>query len=164
MSLLAEVIVEEWLNRQGYFTIRGIKVGSGEIDLLAIKPDDRGLIERRHIEVQASFKPMGYIVTGRAKRLTEAELHEHTKAWVHKKYLKPDKADLFTSLGGEWSKELVYLNTAHPEEIEAIRECGIKIIRLADIVQELREDSALIKSAAGKDLLELVHLSYSASE
>lgn len=26
MALLAEEIVEEWLNRQGYFTIRGIKM------------------------------------------------------------------------------------------------------------------------------------------
>jgi hypothetical protein len=32
MALLAEEIVEEWLNRQGYFTIRGIKKGVHEID------------------------------------------------------------------------------------------------------------------------------------
>jgi len=37
MSLLAEEIVEEWLNRDGYFTIRGIKLGVHEIDLLALK-------------------------------------------------------------------------------------------------------------------------------
>lgn len=36
MALLAEEIVEEWLNRQGYFTIRGIKMGVQEIDLLAV--------------------------------------------------------------------------------------------------------------------------------
>jgi hypothetical protein len=36
MALLAEEIVEEWLNRNGYFTIRGIKLGVHEIDLLAI--------------------------------------------------------------------------------------------------------------------------------
>ena len=38
MSLLAEEVVEEWLNRNGYFTIRGIKVGVDEIDILAIRP------------------------------------------------------------------------------------------------------------------------------
>ena len=37
MALLAEEIVEEWLNRQGYFTIRGVKVGVHEIDLLAVR-------------------------------------------------------------------------------------------------------------------------------
>jgi hypothetical protein len=35
MSLLAD----EWLNQQGYFTIRG---GVDEVDLLAIKPDGTG--------------------------------------------------------------------------------------------------------------------------
>jgi Holliday junction resolvase-like predicted endonuclease len=37
MALLAEEIVEEWLNRQGYFTIRGIRLGVNEIDLVAVK-------------------------------------------------------------------------------------------------------------------------------
>ncbi len=36
MSLLAESRVEEWLNRQRFFTIRGLKQGMSEIDLLAV--------------------------------------------------------------------------------------------------------------------------------
>jgi hypothetical protein len=47
MALLAEVIVEEWLNRQGYFTLRGMKIGVDEIDLLAIRPRS-GALECRH--------------------------------------------------------------------------------------------------------------------
>jgi hypothetical protein len=47
MSLLAEVVVEEWLNRRGYFTIRGVKLGNDEIDILAIRPFANGHIERR---------------------------------------------------------------------------------------------------------------------
>ena len=42
MSLLAEVVVEEWLNRRGYFTIRGVKLGNDEIDLLAMRPLSNG--------------------------------------------------------------------------------------------------------------------------
>ncbi|HPO15410.1 MAG TPA: hypothetical protein PLI09_18345 [Candidatus Hydrogenedentes bacterium] len=38
MSLLAEEVFEEWLNRNGYFTIRGINVGVYEIDI-CIHPD-----------------------------------------------------------------------------------------------------------------------------
>jgi len=38
VALLAEEVAEEWLNRQGYFTIRGIKLGVHEIDILAFKP------------------------------------------------------------------------------------------------------------------------------
>ena len=37
MALLAEEVVEEWLNRKGYFTIRGAKVGVPEMDLLAVR-------------------------------------------------------------------------------------------------------------------------------
>ena len=61
MALLAEEIVEEWLNRQGYFTIRGIKMGVHEIDLLAVKWLGNGKTECRHIEVQASMRPVSYI-------------------------------------------------------------------------------------------------------
>jgi hypothetical protein len=38
LALFAEALVEEWLNRKGYFTIRGVKVGNSEIDLLAVSP------------------------------------------------------------------------------------------------------------------------------
>jgi hypothetical protein len=31
MALLAESLVDEWLNRNGYFTIRGVKHGQGAI-------------------------------------------------------------------------------------------------------------------------------------
>jgi hypothetical protein len=60
MALLAEEIVEEWLNRNGYFTIRGIKLGVQEIDLLALAVRD-SIVEARHIEVQASIRPVSYL-------------------------------------------------------------------------------------------------------
>jgi hypothetical protein len=55
MSLLGEEVVEEWLNRNGYFTIRGIKIGVDEIDILAIRPLPGGKHECRHVEVQVSI-------------------------------------------------------------------------------------------------------------
>ena len=60
MALLAEEIVQEWLNRLGYFTIRGVRLGVDEIDLLAVRFVE-GLPECRHIEVQASMRPISYI-------------------------------------------------------------------------------------------------------
>ena len=38
MALLAEQLVDEWLNRKGFFTVRGIKEGVDEIDLLGVRP------------------------------------------------------------------------------------------------------------------------------
>ena len=37
MALLAESLVEEWLNRKRFFTVRGVKLGVSEMDILAIK-------------------------------------------------------------------------------------------------------------------------------
>jgi Holliday junction resolvase-like predicted endonuclease len=97
MALLAEEIVEEWLNRQGYFTIRGIKMGVHEIDLLAVKSNENGEIECRHIEVQASMRPVSYIsnvpkeiqkagrAANSAKRSAE-ELVQGVAEWVEKKF------------------------------------------------------------------------------
>jgi len=68
MALLAEEIVEEWLNRDGWFTIRGIKIGVHEIDILAIKPTTNE-IQCRHLEVQASFNAVSYLTpVPKAKR------------------------------------------------------------------------------------------------
>lgn len=60
MALLAEELVEEWLNRQGYFTIRGIKTGVHEIDILAVRHVS-GRLECRHLAVQASMRLVSYI-------------------------------------------------------------------------------------------------------
>ena len=60
MALLAETLVEEWLNRDGYFTICGVKHGQGEMDLLAVRPESGGVVGC-HVEVTVSFRPIGYI-------------------------------------------------------------------------------------------------------
>jgi hypothetical protein len=63
MALLAETLIEEWLNRQGFLTVRGVKEGVDEMDILAVRaPSDAGeKLEAWHVEVQASFRPNNYI-------------------------------------------------------------------------------------------------------
>ena|ERR1700675_3742890 len=102
MALLAEEIVEEWLNRDGWFTIRGIKIGNDEIDILAIKPTANG-IQSRHFEVQASFNPVSYLTSvpkakrqpgqgaSSAKHRSDEELQNSVSEWVRKKYDHPKK-------------------------------------------------------------------------
>jgi len=171
MALLAEEIVEEWPNRNGYFTIRGAKVGLYEIDLLAIKKSGPK-VERRHIEVQVSIRPASYITplskqdqrkTGRAphnatKRKPD-ELEAGVHEWVHKKFLMQQKCELRESLyPGKWQYELVVNEVRHAEEPRLIEKEGVKILHLSDIIEELRLSKTCIKSAAGRDLIELVML------
>lgn len=169
MALLAEELVEEWLNRQGYFTIRGTKIGVHEIDLLAIRPTVDG-IECRHLEVQASVHPVSYITkvpkdvqqqTGRAagsaKTRDDPELREGVREWVAKKFDNPKKVKLRSCLSpGIWSRELVVNEVKHQRELELLSEAGITIRYLVGIVGELKSGNFLLDGAAGTHLADLV--------
>ncbi len=169
MALLAEEIVEEWLNRKGYFTIRGIKLGVDEIDIIALKKQGDAW-ECRHIEVTASINPVSYIskvpkairkATGRAahsaKRSNE-ELKDGVKEFIQKKFYDKRKINMLQKLFPQaWSRELVAHEVKHPEELELIAKSGIKIIRLRTILKEINENN-VVPAAAGNDFINLINL------
>ena len=172
MSLLGEEVVEEWLNRNGYFTIRGIKVGVDEIDILAIRPLPDGKHECRHIEVQVSINPISYITkvpaairkqTGigphNAKKRDLTQLAQGVREWVEAKFNALRKAELRNSLcPGSWTRELVVGTVKHEQELDVLREAGITIHRLRDILSEMVERRTVVKAAAGADLFDLMLL------
>lgn len=170
MALLAEEIVEEWLNRQGYFTIRGIKMGVHEIDLLAVKWLSSSNAECRHVEVQASMRPVSYISrvpkknqkAGRAAnsaKRSDEELIQGVAEWVETKFRRPDKRVLMSSLwNGDWSSELVVNVVKSELEVKLIASHGIKVHRLKNIVASLTNDQFVIGSASGADIIDLIHM------
>ena len=172
MSLLGEEVVEEWLNRNGYFTIRGIKVGVDEIDILAIKPLPDRQHECRHIEVQVSINPISYITkvpaeirkqTGigahNAKKRDVAQLTQGVHEWIEAKFNQPRKVELKQRLcPGPWTKELVVGKVKHEAEIDLLRQGGITIHRLSEILTGMVESPTIVKSAAGADLFDLMLL------
>lgn len=168
MALLAEEIVEEWLNRRGYFTIRGAKSGVDEIDILAIRPGVSG-IECRHVEVQASTNPISYISpttkaarnggakTNSAKKRTPDYLNACVDEWLEKKFFSTKKKRVRDSLAaGPWNLELVVHRVRHPDELECIASRGIVVHRLARVIESLVGSENVIGSAAGSSLIELV--------
>lgn len=171
MALLAEELVEEWLNRMGYFTIRGVKLGVHEIDLLAIRASTSGL-ECRQVEVQASVRPVSYFTrvpkdvqktTGRAassaKTRTDDELRQGIVEWVHKKFALPSKCTLRDRLApGPWSRELVLNQVKSEREVELVQEAGIIVHRLRVVLDELNSGRLLLEGAAGGHLVDLVSM------
>lgn len=169
MALIAEEVVEEWLNQQGYFTIRGIKLGVNEMDILAVKLDADGT-ELRHYEVQASVNPVSYISSvpkaiqkseGRkansAKARTSEELSAGVQEWIEKKFLHPKKRDLRTRLAkGNWSFHFVVNEVAHPDELEVFERSDVSVVRLRDILENLKDSAGRQFSASGKDLVDLM--------
>jgi hypothetical protein len=169
MSLLAEEIVEEWLNRSGFFTIRGIKVGVNEIDILAVRCAGDTLI-RRHIEVQSSVNPVAYLSpvpkliqkrTGlkrnSAKTRTQEELSAYARDWVRGKFQHPSKEKMRQLLcPGKWEFELVANQVKSEPELLAIQALGIKVVRLGTVVEELCDIGTPGFTATGRDLMDLI--------
>lgn len=178
MALLGEEIVEEWLNRQGFFTIRGIKLGNHEIDILAMRLLPDGNHDCRHVEVQVSINPISYITkvpkairkeTGRGphnpKKRDMLQLTQGVQEWVASKFDLPSKIDLRNRLcPGTWTRELVVGNVKHEEELEFLVAAGITVHRLSDVIDEMIEKRSLINSAAGADLFDLMLLRGTACE
>lgn len=172
MALLAETLVEEWLNRRGYFTVRGVKEGVAEMDLLAIKPSGATGVEALHVEVQTSFRPIGYISpsakslaasTGRRRSLTAQRtretLRESVSEWVHKKYLISKKVHRREAMwpGAEWKYVLVHAVVKHPEELREIAKRGVELVSLQTVLEDLcPPERPPFTASAGGDLADLI--------
>lgn len=172
MALLAETLVEEWLNRRGYFTVRGVREGVSEMDLLAIKPSEATGVEARHVEVQTSFRPIGYISlsakshadsTGRRRSLTAQRtpetLRESVSEWVHKKYLSPKKANRREAMwpGAAWKYVLVHAVVKYPEELREIEKRGVELVSLKTVLEDLcPSERPPFTASAGGDLADLI--------
>lgn len=171
MSLLSESLVEEWFNRTGYFTIRGIRDGVSEMDLLAVRYTVRG-IEGRHVEVQVSTNPVSYIsplTDERSKILGKQRtsawvrspdiLKESVAAWLKKKYFSPGKSAAREKIwpGITWSLEFVHGQVKHETELEVIRAGGIKTIPFHEVLSSLcSAPTASHKGGAGTDITEIL--------
>jgi hypothetical protein len=155
--MLGEEVVQEWLNRDGYFTIRGVKIGSNEIDILAVKPTE-GTCKCRHVEITLSTRAIGYISTGTARRVVGAELKQAVDAWIEKKFSGRAEELKQRLCPGDWTKELVVGDIKHEDEIEMFKEAKIRIHRLASILaaMEMPPERAVIKTAVGADLINLM--------
>jgi hypothetical protein len=171
MAKLAEQFVEEWLNRRGYFTIRGIKVGVNEIDLLAIKPEANGF-EAKHIEVQVSFRPVSYISkltdeqrrnlglkskNSAAKRSVDV-LKSGIREWTDKKYFSKKKTEMRDRVlrGTKWHFMLVHGVVKEPKELEFIKAEGVELIPFQKVLKELRFDKNGFSGEAGTDIAEMI--------
>ena len=152
MALVVETLVEEWLNRKGYFTIRGAKTGQGEIDLLAVSFREPDAL---HVEVSVSARAIGYISGPPIAKKPPEQLKASVEAWCIKKFrggkeqvarrreeLCPDR---------DWRFMLVYGDLKHPEELPLLEDCGVEVKHICDVLDELRnlKDTRTSSEASG---------------
>lgn len=174
VALQAETFVEEWFNRNGYFTIRGIKEKIDEIDILAIKNCGQNEWDCVHCEVQISVSPVGYIsklTSQLAEELgvksTSARLRDEqqiaicAREWVNKKFKVQKKQLLREKLNpnGSWRYLLVHGIVKDSRELESIKSEGVELIHFKQLLNDLRTRQTLLNfsgSSAG-DLVEIIN-------
>jgi hypothetical protein len=165
LALLAEALVEEWLNRKGYFTIRGVKVGNSEIDLLAVSFHETQAV---HVEVSASTDAKSWTCPW-PKRLREElgyrertikprtpeQLEECVDEWVRAKYLNDRLGDGRIAERREnlcpdrqWCFMFVHGDVKYPEELDLISERskellnterGVELLDIREVLAELEK-------------------------
>jgi Holliday junction resolvase-like predicted endonuclease len=168
MALLGESLVEEWLNREGFFTIRGVKHGVGEMDLLAVQPQKNREVIGWHVEVQISFRPIGFISrlpknsthNRRSVRArTEQELDGCARQWVLEKFRDKRKQHLRDQLwpGVTWEFHFVHAVVKDPRELEIIASEGVTLHAFHEILSTLgKRNAQSFSGSAGGDLAEIV--------
>jgi hypothetical protein len=158
MSLLDEQLVDEWLNRQHFFTMRGIKCGVDEIDLLAMRQTE-GVNEFWHVEVQASFRPIGYIGGDtNARKRTDDEIKAGVEQWVKKKFTsdrKVEKRNLI-SPNAKWRYVLVHAVLRDVKELEYMKELGVDLISYKTILKELRDVTTHQSSSVASNITDIL--------
>lgn len=158
MAMLDEELVEQWLNQQGFFTMRGVKCGVDEIDLLALRYNDKK-IELLHVEVQVSFRPIGYIGGDKsAKRRTDDEIRIGVKQWVEKKFTSERKVDRRKKIvpSNDWSFVLVCAELKDEKELHYMRDMGVKVVRYKDVLKEVMGTAEHQTSSIANNIIEIL--------
>ncbi|TRY29801.1 hypothetical protein [Aliiglaciecola sp. M165] len=170
MALLAETLVDEWLNRNGYFTMRGLKLGVQEIDLLGVKSVSYKA-SARHVEVQVSLRPVAYITPlqkqhipsfakakNSAKKRPKTIIEESVAAWVEKKFTSLNKNKVRDAKWPdcEWEFMFVHGVVIEEYELEVMRSLGINTVPLWHVLRDLKHAPGVITGGAGTDLAELI--------
>ena len=159
MALLDEQLVEEWLNRQNFFTMRGIKSGVDEIDLLAIRPTPEGL-ECWHVEVQISYRPVGYIGGDtNARKRNGKELRAGVEQWVTKKFTSPKKVKRRNGIlpDANWRKFLVHAALKDDAELAIMKELDIELIQYKQVLEDLRAHKQGKSSSAASGIVDMLN-------
>lgn len=172
MALLAEQLVDEWLNRNGFFTLRGIKSGFHEIDLLGVRMSN-GVLEGWHVECQVSFRPVSYIGRLSKERQLELGAKSATSAkkrpqhvveadiddWVEKKFKTEKKKEMRDLCWKDidWQYKFVHGKVYEKAELTRIEAHGIELIRFDKVLKELcAHQPGELFGGAGTDIAEII--------
>ncbi len=173
MPVLAETLVEEWLNQQSFLMVRSVLDGFDEMGVLAVRLrlSERSKPEAWHVEVQSSFRPMNYLTpltrrirteigtgAGTAVVRTPAMVRECVEEWIKKKYENPREVQYrnYFYPRAVWKRVLVHAVVKHEEELEEFRRQGIELVPIESVLEMLCSPiRPAFSASAGTDIEDL---------
>ena len=158
MALLDEQLVEEWLNRKQFFTMRGIKCGVDEIDLLAVRYS-KTQNYYWHVEVQVSYRPIGYIGGDtNARKRSKAEIEAGARLWVEKKFTSTKKRDKRNEIlpNADWEYVFVHGEVKDAYNLECIERLGVTLVTYRQVLAELRDGANSTSSSVASNIAEML--------
>ena len=169
MALIAEELVEEWLIQKKYFTIRNLKSGNNEIDLLGVKLNGKSNKELVHVEVMVPHSPMSWYCRVKHKSAASRSpevIKSEVDAWVERKYKSEKKQLMRDNLiphanTDDWEMMFVHgiLTDQNHKEMEYMKELGINIISIKKIMLELQEnDGNIFTGGDGREISNLISI------
>lgn len=159
MSQIDEQLVEQWLNKNRFFTIQGLKTGNDEIDFLAIRMLSDGTFEYKQVEVQVSFRPIGFVCGLPLATRDRLEIARGVEAWIFKKFENPKKYKLretYASRDVKWEYVLVHGEIKHEMEREAFLNSQVRLVPYSSVLAELAGNSSHVTSSPANGILEIV--------
>lgn len=159
MSKLAEILVIEYLNREGYTTAQSVKKGHGEWDILALQRMPKKTIAK-HFEVQVSFDPVSYLSNSNAKKRSPEAVESDMDKWIKKKYehnyIREIRKKFYP---GSWKYGLIHGKLKDQRELDILlSRDNFVTIDFFDIIESLcsAHPKNLPFTAEGKDLVEII--------
>lgn len=157
MALLDEQIIEEWLNSKNFFTMRGVKIGINEIDLLAVNPTTN---QYWHVECQISFRPIGYIGGDTSAKTRELpDILAGVAQYVDKKFSNQKKIDKRNEIvpNAKWEYILVHAELKDTQELKMMNDVGVKTIHYKEVIKALQDDRSWKSSSQANMIMELLN-------
>lgn len=129
----------------GYFVIEGRKVGTREIDLLAVRlGTDGDVCERLHIEVQIGVSPIGVLRARGRLGTSNREPLKSIREWMSKKFEEKHVLREVTEAfsGKPYKRVFVHGRLKDSSQLAALREADIECVSVRELVQKAYQEGA----------------------
>ena len=137
------LIVNIWLNKQGFFTVNGLNAGSRVVDVIAVRQRQKEGPEVRHIEVYCSVS---------SNMMSAKERQELSNKFTDSNVVRRITRYIKTHIGGDAGYTRAVVTTALNADIQ-----GIEVINFGDVFFDVIND--LDRQNYGNSVIRALQLS-----